>query len=89
MTERTYSEFGGKVLLAIAGGMVVLALANVAIGERLTVAQNLLLALALGLGGADQIWWRGTNRWFRPAMLVMLLGLVILLVLHVRGILVR
>jgi hypothetical protein len=65
---RTYSEFRGKFHLGLAGFWVLLALLNTAMGDRLFSVFCLISVLGSGLNGANELWWRGTNRWFKPAM---------------------
>lgn len=65
---RTYTVAAGKVHLALVGFWVLLGLLETLIGDRLFTVFCLVSALGSVLKSADELWWHGTNRWFRPAM---------------------
>lgn len=67
--QRTYSSTVGWLEVGLAGFWVVLGLLNTLSGDRLFAVFCLVSALASGLTAANYLRWRGTNRWFKPAMI--------------------
>lgn len=80
---RNYSAAAGRFELGLAGFWVVIALLNSLIGDRVFTAFCLVSALGSGLAGANDLWWRGSNRWFKPAMLLVIAGMAAFVVVFV------